>query len=111
MSKLLRVFINVDLRAGHEGLSILAKKHNIQTSKITPGNYVVFINTRRDKLKMYAADEVVAYLRLPAGRRISMYVIKELPHVFNGVTINYDRALAIAIDKQLLKSGKSLVVL
>lgn len=98
---ILRVFLNVDMRNGHDGLSEIAAENDIKVSEIELGNYIVFVNNQRNKMKLYASNDVIAYTRLPAGRKIEMRVIKELPRVFNGRQINYDAALKLAVDKAL----------
>lgn len=107
--KLLRVFLNVDMRNGHDGLSLIAKDNAIKTSEIESGSYVVFINSQRTKLKMFAAGQVVAYLRMSQGRTINMNVIKELPSVFNGKQINYDVALKTAVETAMAKKASAIL--
>lgn len=108
---ILRVFLNVNLRAGHDGLTKLAKDHQVKTSDLEPGSYIVFINAAKNKLKLYAANEVIAYLRLGKGRSIDMNTIRELPYVFNGKFINYDAALKTAVEKQMVNKNKSIRVI
>lgn len=107
---ILRVFLNVDMRNGHDGLSKTAKENGIKTSDIEAGSYVIFINASSNKLKMYAAGEVIAYLRLPAGRKINMDVIRELPRVFDGRRINYQEALKTAVEAALVRKGKATYI-
>lgn len=109
MTGILRVFINADLRAGHDGLSKLAKDNGLNTQQIEPGSFLVFINTAKDKLKVYASNQVIAYLRLPKGK-INMNTIRELPRVFNGSRINYSEALKIAVEKQMAEKGRAIRV-
>lgn len=106
---ILRVFINADLRAGHDGLSQLAKENGIKTSEIEPGSFLVFINTGKNKLKVYASNQVIAYLKLPNGK-INMNTIRELPKVFNGRSINYSEALKMAVEKQMREKGRTIRV-
>ena len=111
MSGIIQCFLNVDMRNGHDGLTKLSKENGVITQKIEPGNFVVFVNSRRDKLKLFAANQVIAYLRMPAGRKIEMRVIKELPRVFNGKKIDYDQALSLALDKALREKQSALTVI
>ncbi len=111
MSGILRVFLNANLRSGHDGLTELAKEHGIKTDKIEPGSFVVFVNSQKNKIKVYAANDVIAYCRLPQGRVVNMNTIRELPHVFNGRAIDYDKALKLAVEKQLLIKTKSTIVI
>lgn len=93
-SKVLQCFLNADLRCGHEGLSALAKQSGIDITKLQPGQYVLFINSSKDKLKLYASNNVVAYLKLSTGQRLNMATIQLIPKAFQGTgRIDYDKAL------------------
>lgn len=89
---ILRCFVNADLRNGHMGLSQMAKQDRIQVEKLEPGQYLVFINTAKNKMKVYTANNIVAYLRLSRGR-IDLSTISKIPQSFQGGDIHYDEAL------------------
>ena len=94
VGRVLQCFLNADLRCGHEGLAILAKQNGIDITELKPGQYVLFINSHKDKLKLYACNNVVAYLKLPSGQRLNMATIQLIPKAFRGTgTIDYDKAL------------------
>jgi len=99
--KIVRYFPNSDLRGQHKGLAEIAKANRIDVNKLAPGEYLIFVNNARDKLKMYAAGNVIAYLRMPQGRRIDLRVIQYLPRFFTGGKINYTAALTKSIDRSL----------
>lgn len=111
MNKILRVFLNADLRSGHDGLSALAKKSAIDVQTISNGEFLIFINTGRNKLKMFAANNVIAYLKLKNNERINMATIQKLPTVFNGGKIHYETALRDVIEKELEKRSTNLKVI
>jgi hypothetical protein len=91
--RLLQVFLNQDMRNGHEGLAAVAKSAGLDVKALEPGQFVVFVNSAMDRLKMYAAANVVAYQSL-AGRKVDMRVIREIPRVFQATgTLDYDQAL------------------
>lgn len=93
---------------GHDGLSAIAKKSRINVADLETGSYVVFVNVARDRIKVYAAQNVVAYVRLSQGRKVDLRVIKEIPRVFNGTSINYDKALELVVNRRLVsKATKS----
>lgn len=93
-SRVLQCFLNADLRCGHNGLSALSRQNGIDITKLRPGQYVLFINSKKDKLKLYACNNVLAYLRLPAGGRLNMAAIQLIPRAFqNTGRIDYDKAL------------------
>ena len=104
---IVQCFFGADLRAGHEGLAKLARKHDLNVSTLAPGQYVIFINSHKDKLKLYAASNVIAYLRLERGRKIDLNAIREIPRVFQGRgRLDYDAALKEAITKAMTKTYK-----
>jgi hypothetical protein len=109
--KILQCFLNVNMQNGHDGLADICKTNGIKVKEIEPGSYVVFINTARDKLKLYAAGQVLAYLRLEKGQKLNMQVIKELPRVFDGRQINYDLALKKVIEDMMAKKQKTVVAI
>lgn len=103
---ILQVFLNADLRCGHDGLAQLAKKHGMNVAKIESGQFLIFINGQRSKVKIYAASNVIAYLKLDKGR-LNMDTIREIPRVFAAKgRMDYDEALKLAVEKSLSKRGK-----
>lgn len=104
---ILQCFLDSDLRNGHDGLSSLAKKNGIQTSDLNPGEFVVFINTAKTKVKVYAARNTIVYLRMAKGERVNLNIIREIPRVFKGGMINYDSALGAAVIKQMATHRKA----
>ena len=76
------------------GASYIGKQNGIDITELKPGQYVLFINSHKDKLKLYACNNVVAYLKLPSGQRLNMATIQLIPKAFRGTgTIDYDKAL------------------
>lgn len=101
MARILQVFLDSDLRCGHEGLEAVAKKHKIAVKDLDPGQYVVFVNSARDRIKIFAASHVIAYLKAPVGK-IDMRTISLIPQAFEGKgRFNYDEALKELIKKKL----------
>jgi hypothetical protein len=100
-SRVLQVFLNADLRCAHAGLSKLAQRSNLDVRKLENGQYILFLNAAKDRLKMFAANNVVAYFKAPQGTRIDLRVLSELPRVFNGTSIDYDAALRKTLTQAL----------
>jgi hypothetical protein len=111
-SRVLRCFLNADLRLGHPGLTALAKKEGrISTSDLAPGDYLVFINSHRNKIKIYGASEVVAYHRMGKGDVIDPRVIARIPQAFLGASkFEYDSILREVIEESLAKKKQKLSV-
>lgn len=101
MARALQVFMNADLRCSHDGLSALAKAQNIDVSKLEPGEYVLFINSGKNLLKLYAANNVIAFLKLKTGK-IDLKTIRLIPQAFNASgKIDYDKTLREVIEREL----------
>lgn len=99
MIKLLRVFLEADLRCSHEGLAKIAKDNKINVDNITPGECVIFINSSRNRLKLYAANNIIAYLRLQPKQILDFRTISLIPAAFNASgRLDYDKALKTLIE-------------
>lgn len=101
MIRALQIFLGADMRNGHEGLAALAKKEKIDVAKLEAGQFVIFINNEKNKIKLYGAHNVVAYLKWNNGR-IDMRTIQLIPQAFNASgRIDYDVILKEVIEKEL----------
>jgi hypothetical protein len=109
MSKVIQVFMDADLRCGHDGLADIAKKEKINVTKLEHGEFVMFINVERNKLKLYTANNIVAYLRLPQGK-IEMRTLGMIPAAFAQTgRISYDEHLKEVLQERLGKHKLQLV--
>lgn len=105
--RVLQCFFNADLRNGHEGLQQIATEAGLDVGKLSPGQYVIFVNAKRDRLKLYAANHVVAYYKAPAGQSINLLTIQEIPRAFMSTgRIDYDVALKAAIEKTMERRAR-----
>src|SRR5687767_6054463 len=103
MARALQVFFDSDLRCSHDGLALVAKKAKIDVSKLQPGEYVLFINSEKNKLKLFTANNVLAYLRLERGK-LEERTISLIPEAFMASgKIDYEKALRQVIEKELGK--------
>jgi len=93
-------FPNADLRAGHAGLSAVAKEHGLNTDNLKPGEYLVFVNRKRSMLKMYTAGNIIAHLKASGQGLITWRVVKYIPKFFNGTEINFKAAQREALRDQ-----------
>lgn len=99
--KLLRVFLDVDMRCSHDGLTALAIKHKVLPESLEAGEYLLFINSDRTRIKLYGANDVVAYLRVKTGR-IDMRTVALIPQAFASKgKIDYDAALRKVLEKYI----------
>jgi hypothetical protein len=99
-NRLIRVFTDTNLKNNHLGLEKIAKSKDVDVSKLDMGEFVVFVNRKRNALKMYAPGNIVAHLKLPENTKIDMRTIALLPKHFNGGEINYSGALKEYIKKE-----------
>ncbi len=112
-----QVFLNVNMGNRFDGLSEIAKKAGIVLNQLQTWDYLIFVNAARDKVAMLVGPQeganvnrqTMAYVRLPAGRRLNLMAIREIPRVFDGKALNYDAALEKAIDSSLAKQGKRII--
>lgn len=106
-SRVVQVFLGTDLRCTHLGLALIAKQHKINVEKLEPGEYVLFLNNDKNKLKLYAANHIVAYLRLPDNQKLDMKTIQLIPRAFQGSgRIDYDKALKQVLEEALAKKQR-----
>lgn len=103
MNKILRYFPDSDLRGQHLSLSIQASRAGLNVNSLGAGDFLVFVNRKRDKVKLFASGNVVAYLKMPDGKKLDPRVIQYLPRHFNGSKINYDAAMTDVLKKQFPK--------
>lgn len=94
-NKLVRYVPDADLRVGYDGLQRIVRLQNLGK-----GEFVAFVNRKRDKIKLATGNDMIAYHRLPQGHKVDPRVIALLPEYFDGGQINYDAA----VEKVLRKS-------
>lgn len=104
MNKLISVFPNSDLRSGHYGLTILAKKNKRNPEDLTNGNFFLFLNRRQSAFKMLGANDVLIHYKSPRGM-VDLRTIEYLPHCFEAGEFVYDKALRTVFEKTLRKKS------
>ena len=100
INKVIRYFPETHMGNSHHGLAEIAAKHKINVNKLEPGEFVIFANSDLSALKMYAAGNIIAHLRMPGSQKINPRVIAMIPRFFNGSQIEYDKALREVIQKE-----------
>ena len=100
--RILQVFLNVDMRMAHDGLDEFSRHRSVDVSSLSAGQYVVFVNTSKDRIKVYASNNVVAYKRLKKGQSFDLRVIQEIPRAFNANgALDMDKAIEDALKASL----------
>lgn len=103
MNKIIRVFLNVDMRNQHNGLTRVAANESVDLLKIKPHEHVIFINTRKNKLKMFSTNGVLSYVMAKEGM-LNLAMIEQIPRCFNqDSTLDWNKAQRLALEKQLGK--------
>lgn len=97
--KVVRFFPESDMRNGHAGLFSIAKKAGVDMRTLGPGEYVIFVNNQKNKVKMFAGHQVMAYLRLDKGT-LDLRTIAHIPNYFEGGEIKYEKALLKVLEKE-----------
>lgn len=99
------------MRCGHDGLSAIALKEGVDTTKLGLGDMLCFINGRKNKIKVFAAtsvdhgvahNPVVAYYRQEHGR-IDEMAIQHIPQAFSGEKFEMKKAITKALMDRLGK--------
>lgn len=106
VNRLLRYYPNTDLRNSHHGLGLIAKKDGLDLTKLKYGDYVVFINTAKTDMKMYAPGNIVAHVKMERGMKINERSIRLVPQYFSGGQIHYSDALREVILKDFPNAKK-----
>jgi len=108
-----RVFLNVSMGNRHDGLARVATAAGVKLAEMKHDDYLVFINTGRDKIAMLVGPQALdnpqpmAYVRLGKGRTVDFNAIRYLPKFFNGTSLSYDGALKEALEEHFKKAARA----
>jgi hypothetical protein len=92
-TRVVRFFPNADLRCSHDGLRLIAKENGIDPWELAPGEFLVFMNTNKNMMKIYAPGNVLAHVKSPDNRRIDLDIVRYIPRFFNGTEFKFEKAL------------------
>ena len=102
MNRIVRIFLDVDFRNQHDGLAKLARENNVSVGSLKDGEHIIFINTARNKIKMYSNRDVLSYMRLPSGRKVDLEALVEMTKCFKGdIKVSYKTALTKKVKDKL----------
>lgn len=101
--KTVHVFLGSDLRSGHLGLAAQAQKNKVSLKELEKNEAVVFINRKKNKMKAYAYNGVLSYVRFDDPKRgIDLGALDEFPKAFDAEgQMDYSKALRAALEKKL----------
>lgn len=110
MKGLIQIFWDVDFRCQHDGLHKIMRDHKLDPKELRQGDFVCFINTRQDRIRVLAGTKdpsagVLSYYVSPRGR-IEKKTLQYIPQAFGMQGFSYSKALARVLDKNLLKGAE-----
>lgn len=103
MNKIVRLFLDTDMRNQHEGLIYVAAQSKINLKALDEGEHVLFLNKALNKMKLYSHTGVLTYQRQDKGK-FDLNAIQAIPQSFdrNG-RLDLDKALRTTIEKKIKK--------
>lgn len=104
-NKIIQVFLDSDMRNQFEGLTTLCANNKIKVPEKETGEFVVFINKRRNYLKILAcngtAHPVLAAYKTPE-RIIDIRILSQIPRAFNATgKFDVDKATEVFLKGKL----------
>lgn len=103
-NEIIKYFPNTDLRCSHFGLTLVSKKAGIDVKKLEKGNFLVFVNSRKDAMKILTAGDLLVHYKSPSGR-IDIRTLRYIPQAFSGTKFTYDIALTKVLEDDFRKRG------
>lgn len=98
--KAVHLFVDIDMRLGHDGLFLVAKKAGIDIRTLSSANAVLFFNTNKTKVKAYSSNGLVSYARFDEGitpKALNVFA----DAVQTGLELEFNRETRINILKAL----------
>lgn len=100
--KTVEVFLGADLRCSHQGLIELAAKHGVMIKNLKPGEAIVYINAKKDRLKVLSWNRVLSYVNFTGDRKLDLDALSEIPKAISpDGTMDYKKALRVTLQKKL----------
>lgn len=100
-NRILRVFFDIDMRNGFEGLDLLLKKERMSLAKLRKGEFLVFLNRKQNTMKICTQNNAMIYVR--SQSRIDLNLLTHIPTYFNGTEFKFTRALEATLLSKLKK--------
>jgi len=98
MAKIVHCFFDFDMRCSHNGILEFLNRRKI---KPTEDDFIVFMNTKRDTIKMLCKGKK-AVLHYKSERAIlDPSIVAYLPHYLDGATLNLEGTIRENLDSML----------
>lgn len=92
--KIVAAIANVSMASGHDGLMAIAKKLKYNPQTMDQGSVLLFINKKRDKLKLLNnTGTTLGYVKMAQGRQMPLEAIQYVSQAFAGGQINVEQAI------------------
>ncbi len=92
MNNIARVFMDVHLGQGFQGLGEICKKARIDLRTMGDGDFVVFLNRKCTAFKTLNTSKVLTYYKHDEGR-LPIEAIRHLTASFGGSKLEFDKAV------------------
>ena len=100
MNKIVRVFLDTDMRCQHFGLREIAQRSKVNLKTLDQGEHVIFVNKSRNRVKLYSANGVLTYVWKEKGR-LDMSTLAAIPYTFQNGNLNMKRAEELTLTRRL----------
>ena len=103
MNEIVRLFLDTDMRLSFQGLKKRALSDKVDLSKLKTHEHVVFINARKDRVKLLSPNGVMSYLWKSDGA-IDVGSIGQIAKTFSRTgKINVDASIKTELERKLKK--------
>lgn len=92
---IIEVIYDSDLRRSHLGLTKLARKHGINIDRLKEGRFVMFLNSKQNRLKLLTCNGVLVYLK--SEHEITKEQIERIPTLFYGPKFDFKKAIDLGL--------------
>lgn len=97
--RILQYELNWDFRYGVDTCLQKMKSLGIDFSKLTSGNCIAFVNTKKNRVRLLTIDRYgQAVSIVKACPRMDVRALKHLPEAFNGPSLDMDKATSKFLD-------------
>ena len=84
--KVIEIYHHVNIANGHDGLHQIAAEDDIDLGALQKGTFIVFLNSKKDRIKLFAHNDTYAYYRLKKGQIMTNQIIKDMVLSFGEAT-------------------------
>ncbi len=103
MNNIVRVFKDTDMRNQHAGLRMVAAKANVNLDALDQHEHVVFLNSKKNRIKAFSFNGVISYL-YSEKEPLDLNALVGIVQTFSpGAKANVNEAVKKALSKKLNK--------